>query len=188
MKRRPVAAAEPVEGRRGVSRLGNGPSVPVMSVESAVVAALDRLGAAYEVIECDPDFADTAAFCERYGYDPAVSANAIVIASRKPEGRTCLCLALATTRLDVNHVVRDLLDVRKLSFASAELTMELTGMAIGGVTPFGLPAPMTVYIDARIPALPRVIVGGGSRSMKIAVDPEVFTRMPGVEVIEGLAG
>jgi prolyl-tRNA editing enzyme YbaK/EbsC (Cys-tRNA(Pro) deacylase) len=159
-----------------------------MSIETAVISELDRLGASYEVVPCDPDFADTVAFCERYGYDPAASANAIVIASRKPEGRVCLCLALATTRLDVNRVVRGLLDVRKLSFATAELTRELTGMAIGGVTPFGLPNPMTIYVDARIPRLPEVIVGGGSRSMKIVVDPEVFSHMPGVEVVEGLAG
>jgi prolyl-tRNA editing enzyme YbaK/EbsC (Cys-tRNA(Pro) deacylase) len=159
-----------------------------MSVEAAVIADLDALGAEYEVVECDPDFADTAAFCDRYGYDPAISANAIVIASRKPEGRTCLCLALATTKLDVNRVVRGLLDVRKLSFATPEVTIDATGMAIGGVTPFGLPGPLPVYVDARILELGRVIVGGGSRSMKIIVDPEVFTRMSGVEVVEGLAG
>ena len=156
-------------------------------IEQAVIDDLDRLEASYTVLPCDPEYADTAAFCERYGIDPAVSANAILIASRKPPGVNALCLALASTRLDVNRRVKGLLGVRKLSFATPELTKEITGMEIGGVTPFGLPNPLTIYVDAAIVALDRAVVGGGSRSMKIDLDPEVFTRRPGVEVIEGLA-
>ena len=155
--------------------------------EQQVIGHLDALGARYEVLDCDPALADTAAFCEHYGYSPEISANAIVIASRRPPGRNCVCLGLATTRLDVNRVVKGLLGVSKLSFATPEATIEATGMEIGGVTPFGLPVDLPVYVDARIPGLERCIVGGGSRSMKILVDPEVFTRMPGIEVIEGLA-
>jgi len=157
-------------------------------IERAVIADLERLGASYEAFAIDPGFADTAAFCEQYGFAPGESANAIVIASRKPEGVNAVCLALATTRLDVNHRVRGLLNVRKLSFASADDTRELTGMEIGGVTPFGMETPLPVYVDDRIVALSRCIVGGGSRAMKVALDPEVFGRMEGVEVIAGLAG
>ncbi len=156
-------------------------------IEQAVIDDLDRLGAAYTVLPCDPEFADTAAFCERYGIDPAVSANAILIASRRPEGVFALCLALATTRLDVNRRVRELLGVRKLSFASADITRELTGMEIGGVTPFGLTSPIPIYVDAAVVALDRTVVGGGTRSMKIDLDPEVFCRLPGAEIVDHLA-
>ena len=156
-------------------------------IEQQVIDHLDTLGATYEVIDCDPALADTAAFCEHYGYSPEISANAIVIASRRPPGRSCVCLGLATTRLDVNRVVKGLLEVSKLSFASAEATIEATGMEIGGVTPFGLPEGLPIYVDGRIPLLDRCIVGGGSRSIKLIVDPTVFLDMPGVEVIEGLA-
>jgi prolyl-tRNA editing enzyme YbaK/EbsC (Cys-tRNA(Pro) deacylase) len=157
-------------------------------IEATVVAVLDALGAGYEAFDIDPAYADTAAFCARYGFGLEESANAILIAARKPEGSTALCLALATTRLDVNHKVRDLMGVRKLSFAPPELTREVTGMEIGGVTPFGVPPDLPVYVDAAITRLGRCIVGGGSRAMKVAVDPEVFHRMPGVVVVEGLAG
>jgi len=156
-------------------------------VEQRVVDHLDSLGATYETIEIDPGLADTAAFCEHYGYSLDESANAILVASKKPEGRLALCLALAITRLDVNHTVRDLLDVRKLSFASAETTIEATGMEIGGVTPFGIPAGLVTFVDAHVMRLPRCIVGGGSRAMKVILDPEVFGRMDGVRVVEGLA-
>lgn len=156
-------------------------------IERKVIDALDALGARYEILDCDPSLADTAAFCEHYGYSLEESANAIVIASRRPPGRNCLCLALATTRIDVNRKVRDLLGVRKLSFAPPEEAKDLTGMEIGGVTPFGLPGDIPVFVDRRIGELDRCIVGGGSRSIKVLVDPEVFGRMPGVQVVDGLA-
>jgi len=161
---------------------------PRDDIERAVIADLDDLGADYEALAIDPEYADTAAFCARYGYRPEESANAIVIASKRPEGVNALCLALATTRLDVNHRVRGLLGVRKLSFASPDQTMALTGMEIGGVTPFGLGTTLPIYVDDRITALARCVVGGGSRGMKIVLDPEVFTRMDRVDVIAGLAG
>jgi prolyl-tRNA editing enzyme YbaK/EbsC (Cys-tRNA(Pro) deacylase) len=157
-------------------------------IEASVVAALEGLGADFEAFDIDPDFADTAAFCAQYGFTLEESANAILVASKQPPGVHSLCLALATTRLDVNHVVRDLMGVRKLSFAPADLTRDVTGMDIGGVTPFGAPTGVAIYVDAAVTRLSRCIVGGGSRSMKVKVDPEVFRRMPGVQVVEGLAG
>ena len=87
----------------------------------------------------------------------------------------------------MNHSVRDLMGVRRLSFASADETTELTGMMIGGVTPFCLPDDLPVYVDSRIMDLDYVILGGGSRSAKVKIDPDVFNRMPTVTVVEGLA-
>jgi len=139
------------------------------------------------VLDCDPAFADTAAFCARYGIDPGDSANAILVATRREPKLHALCLVLATTRLDVNHAVADLLGVRKLSFASAEETAQVTGMVLGGVTPFGIPQAVPLYVDARVVARPKVIIGGGSRAKKIRLDPEVFARAPGCRVVEGLA-
>jgi len=156
-------------------------------IEAAVRASLDSVGARYEVLPCDPTFADTAEFCARYGIDPQDSANAILVASRREPKVHAVCLVLSTTRLDVNHAVADLLGVRKLSFASVEETAERTGMVLGGVTPFGVPPGLPLYVDARVLGRPLVIVGGGSRSTKIRVDPEVFTRLPGCRVVEGLA-
>lgn len=156
-------------------------------LERRVIDHLESLDAVYEAFPIDPEFADTAAFCEKYGYRLDQSANAIVIASKRPPGINCLCLALATTRIDVNHKVRDLLGVKKLSFGSAEVTSHLTGMEIGGVTPFGLESDLATFVDSRVIELDRAIVGGGTRAMKVIVAPEVFSRMSGVEVVDGLA-
>ena len=148
---------------------------------------LTSLNATFRVVGIDPAFTHTAAYCAHYGYPMDKSANAILVASKRPPGRNAVCVVLATTRLDVNRRVRALLGVKKLSFASAELTPELTGMETGGVTPFGLPDDLPVYVDSRVAALDEILVGGGNRSTKIFVDPEVFYRMDSARVIDGLA-
>lgn len=158
-----------------------------MSAHPDVIADLERLGLTYEVMACDPDLADTAQFCEAYGVALEESANAIVVASKKPEGHHVVCVALAHTRLDVNGAVRRKLGVRKLSFAPADVTRELTGQEIGGVTIFGLPDGLDVWIDSRVLECDRVVVGAGSRSAKILLDPSQLVGRAGYEFVDDLA-
>ena len=158
-----------------------------MPADPGVIADLESASIAYEVMACDPELADTAAFCEAYGIPLERSANAIVVASRKPEGHNAVCVVLATDRLDVNGIVRRRLGVRKVSFAPAELTRELTGQEIGGVTIFGLPEDLPVWIDSRVLENDWVVVGAGSRSAKIRFDPNQLVGRDLCEVVEGLA-
>ncbi len=152
-----------------------------------LVAALDPLGVAYELFPCDPSLADTAAFCAAYGFDPADSANTILVVGKSDPPRYAACVVLAPNRLDVNRVVRDRLGTRKASFAPAESTQTLTGMEIGGVTVFGLPPDLPIWVDARVMVRERIVLGGGSRSWKVLAAPSILTAVPGVEVVEGLA-
>ena len=158
-----------------------------MSAHPDVLADLDRLGLIYEVMDCDPDLADTAQFCAAYGVAMEESANAILVASKKPEGHHAVCVALAHTRLDVNGAVRRKLGVRKLSFAPAEVTRELTGQEIGGVTIFGLPEGLEVWLDSRVLHCERIIVGAGSRTAKIRLDPTQLVGLDGYEFVDDLA-
>ncbi len=158
-----------------------------MSAAAEVITELDRLGLEYGVMDCDPELADTAAFCEAYDIPLEKSANAILVASRKPEGHNAVCVVLAHTRLDVNGTVRKRLGVRKVSFAPADVTKELTGQEIGGVTIFGLPEGLPVWIDTRVMECDWVIVGAGSRSAKIKLDPSQLRDVDGYEVVDGLA-
>lgn len=158
-----------------------------MQLHPATAAHLEALRIDHRVMECDPELADTAAFCEAYGVDPEDSANTILVASKRPPGLVASCVALATTRLDVNRRVRDLLGAKKVSFAPAELTVELTGMMVGGVTPFGLPAGMAVFVDSAVMARPKVIIGGGNRSSKLEIAPAALLEIPTAEVVEELA-
>lgn len=157
------------------------------SIEARVREELASLGVPHQLVLCDPEFADTAAFCDRYGVDPWDSANTILVSSRRPPGELAACIVLAPTRLDVNHRVCELMGVRKASFASAGETIAVTGMMIGGVTPFALPLDLPLYIDARVLERERVVLGGGSRSLKVSLAPEVLTRLPGARIVDGLA-
>jgi prolyl-tRNA editing enzyme YbaK/EbsC (Cys-tRNA(Pro) deacylase) len=153
---------------------------------AALEASLAGRGA-YELFECDPALADTAAFCAAYGFDPADSANTIVVAGKAIPPRFAACVVLATHRLDVNRAVRDRLGTRKASFASPEQTVELTGQQIGGVTAFGLPAGLPVWVDAAVMERARIVLGGGSRSWKVLAPPSILLTIPGMEIVDGLA-
>lgn len=159
-------------------------------IERRVRAAVARLDGV-EVIDCDPALADTADFCAAYGYAPEDSANAIVVVGKQSSASTppvyAMCVVLASTRLDVNRAVRKRLGTKKASFAPPEVTMELTGMAIGGVTPFAVPPELPVWIDARVMSRERVVVGGGSRACKVVGPPSMLLTIPTAEVVDGLA-
>lgn len=152
-----------------------------------IQALLEHSGLDFEVWPCDPELADTARFCEHYGVALENSANAILVRSKTGERRYALCVLLATHRLNTNHTVRKKLGARKVSFASADETRELTGMEIGGVTPLCLPRDLPVWIDTAVMERDYVVLGGGNRSSKIKSDPRVMLRHPGAEVVEGLA-
>jgi len=156
-------------------------------IELQVKSTLGSMNVEYQWIEVDPRFADTAAFCQAYGFRMDHSGNTIILASKRGEKKYSACIVLGTDRLDVNKKVRGLMDVSRVSFADADETMLLTGMMIGGVTPFALPESLPVYIDSTIMDLDYVILGGGSRSGKIKVPPSALLSIPGASVIEGLS-
>ena len=140
------------------------------------------------VAEIDPGLADTAAFCDAYQVGLDVSANCVVVSGkREGEVRYAACVILATTRADVNGVVRRYLDVRKASFAPMETAVAETGMEYGGITPIGLPKGWPVLIDSRVAATPHVIIGSGVRRSKLVLPGAALADLPGAEVVTDLA-
>jgi prolyl-tRNA editing enzyme YbaK/EbsC (Cys-tRNA(Pro) deacylase) len=141
----------------------------------------------YVLFACDPALADTAAFCAAYGFAPEDAANTIVVVGKSDPPRYAACIVLATHRLDANHTIRDRLGTRRASFASAEETQTLTGQEIGGVTAFGLPDGLSIWVDTAVMERPRIVLGGGSRRWKVIAPPSILLTLPGVAVVEGLA-
>ena len=160
---------------------------PNTSPSSSVLAALKDLDVIHEIIECDPELSDTQVFCEHYGYSLEESANVIVAVGKSEPRQFVACVLLATSRLDINHRVRKKLGVRRVSFASAEETKTMTGMDIGGVTVFGLPESLPIWVDHRVMESEFIILGGGSRSIKLKISPDVFQRIHNAIVVESLA-
>jgi prolyl-tRNA editing enzyme YbaK/EbsC (Cys-tRNA(Pro) deacylase) len=155
-------------------------------IEQRVRQVLGGFGLPHEMVEIDPQYADTTAFCAQYGYPMEQSANTIIVGSKKEPKRYCACVVRATRRVDVNHTVRKLLGVSRLSFADPEETRALTGMMLGGVTVFALPPDLAIYVDEGLMAMPWIILGGGSRSLKVKISPEVFRSLPNAAVTPDL--
>ncbi|HVV11139.1 YbaK/EbsC family protein [Amycolatopsis sp.] len=140
------------------------------------------------VVEIDPELADTAAFCEAYSSPLSASANCVVVAGKRAgEVRFAAALVLATTRADVNGVIKRRLDVRKASFAPMDEAVELTGMAYGGITPVGLPADWPILIDKAVADAPQLVIGSGIRGSKLLITGSALASLPSAEVIENLA-
>ncbi len=152
-----------------------------------VLKALQAHGLEFKVFECDPELADTAAFCEHYGFTSEQSANTILVASRKVEPvKYAVCVVLADSRLDVNKKVCELMGVKRASFADGETTQKLTGMMIGGVTAIGI-TDLPVYVDSRVMQQSEVVMGGGNRSSKVVLHPKELTKLPNVQIVEDLS-
>jgi len=132
-----------------------------MGLEQEIFEALREI-CVEEILRIDPEFSDTTAFCEKYGYPLNHTCNTIIVTSKKGPKKYAACVVLAHTHLDVNRRVRSLLGAPKVSFATPEETTELTGMKLGGVTPLCLPADWPLYVDDRVMTQDWVIVDGTS--------------------------
>jgi len=154
----------------------------------ATLAADPALASTAQVAEIDPELADTAAFCARYGVGLAESANCVLVSGKRGgEVRMAAAVVLADTRADVNGVIRRAMDVRKLSFASRETATSESGMEYGGITPIGLPQPWPVYVAAGVAAAERAVIGSGLRRSKLVLPGAVLAAIPGAVVLDDLA-
>lgn len=151
-----------------------------------VTEGLKSCGIEYRVFKCEDQFADTAIFCEHYGFAPEKTANTIIAVGKSTPPTFACGVILATTKLDVNKRLSQILGIKRCSFASAEQTLELTGMKIGGVTPFGLP-DIPIYLDARLMECDEVLLGGGNRTTKIILKPAELLKLPHSAVVQDLA-
>lgn len=163
------------------------PELLAAPVATALARLAPDLAATVGVAAINAGLADTAAFCEHYGVAPDASANCVVVKGKRGgDVRYAACMVLATTRADVNGVVRRRLDVRSASFAPMDEAVELTGMEYGGITPIGLPGTWPILVDAAVAAAPEVVIGGGVRGSKLFLPGAALAALAGAEVVEGL--
>ena len=151
---------------------------------AAPVAAAVASTPSARVAPIDAELADTAAFCAAYDVAMESSANCVVVAGKRGgEVRYAAVMVLASMRADINGAVRRHLDVRKISFASMELAVSLTGMEYGGITPIGLPADWPVLVDEAVVAAGDVVIGSGIRGSKVLVPATELAALPTAEVL-----
>lgn len=157
-------------------------------VAAALVAMDPGVSDRIRVAAIDPAVSDTAEFCARYGVPLDAAANCVVIRGRRgSEVRFAACMVLATTRADVNGIVRRRLDARTASFSPMEETVAATGMEYGGITPIGLPPEWPILIDAAVYAAEEVVIGSGIRGSKLFTAGRMLSQLANAEVVQGLA-
>lgn len=176
-----------VVGRLDTRPALEAPELLAEPVRAALRALTPEQAARCAVAEIDPALADTAALCEHYDLPLHTSANCVVVTGKRAGAqRWAGCVVLATTRADVNGVVRRWLDVRKASFAAQDDAVERTGMEYGGITPLGLPAGWPLLLDPAVAEADLLVVGSGLRRSKLLLPGEVLAALPGAEIVDGL--
>jgi len=150
-----------------------------------VATVIEKYGLDTEVLGCDPDLADTAAFCEHYKIAPEETCNAIIVVGKAEPPVLVCCVVLATCKLDVNKTVSGLIGIKRCSFANGDQTIAATEMQIGGVTPIGIES-MPIYFDSAIANVDKVILGGGNRSSKLLMKTSEFVKLPNAKFVDGL--
>ncbi len=156
-------------------------------LEARVLAAAAAIDPGFEALRIDPADADTARFCERYGYTAEESANCLLVVAKTGERVHATALVQASRRLDLNRHARLLVGARKASFAPQSDTIPVTGMLPGGVTPLALPPGLPIFLDQGVMQQPRIVIGGGSRGLKIVLAPAGLAELPGARVVPDLA-
>jgi len=141
----------------------------------------------FEIIDCETDFADTNIYCKKYGINFEDAANTIVVKSKTGELKYAACVLLATTKLNTNKTIRMKLNTHKVSFAGIEESEKLTDMQIGGVTPIELPKNLPLWVDSRVMQRKIIVLGGGNRTSKIKISPDIFKFTTNTEIVVGLA-
>jgi prolyl-tRNA editing enzyme YbaK/EbsC (Cys-tRNA(Pro) deacylase) len=151
------------------------------------LATVPSLAAAAHTVAIDPELADTAALSVRHAIDLDISANCVVVLGKRGgEARPAACVVLASTRADVNGLVRRTLDTRKCSFAPQDWAVSETGMEHGGITPVGVPDGWPILIDRAVTEQAYVLIGSGLRRSKLAVPGALLAQLPGAVVLDGL--
>jgi len=137
------------------------------------------------VAEIDSKLADTAAFCEKYEIGLDISTNCLVVEARRGDKTWyAAVLVLAPDMADINNVVRRHLNARKISFAPRNKALELTKMEYGGVTPVGIPSDWSILVDKSVLDKKFVVIGGGVRGSKMAVDTSLFKDLRNAEILD----
>lgn len=140
------------------------------------------------VAEIDPQYMNGLALSEHYGGNPDDGANCVVVVGKRGETRTTAAVLVPVGyRADLNGLVCEKLEAKKVSMAPLDAVLEETGMEYGSITPVGLPDSYRILIDSRLMQKDTILVGGGKQISKLLVPTNYFATLSNVEIVQGLA-
>lgn len=147
-------------------------------------ASLKEIG----IVEIDPQYSDSANFCEQFKVDLQLATNCVIVEARRGDQRWFAAVLIpASSRADINGIARRTLGARSVSFAPMEVAVRESGMEYGGITPIGLPGEWPLLIDAAVMHSDVRILGAGKRCAKLVVPGNILKELPSSVILENLA-
>lgn len=116
------------------------------------------------IIEVEGTTATVTTAAQSLGVVPGRIAKTLAVRAGE---QTFLVVARGDARLD-NRKCKDEFGARPRMLGPEE-TLELTGHPVGGVCPFGLKTPLSVYVDVSLKAFEIVYPAGGSLNTSVEV-------------------
>lgn len=131
------------------------------------------------VIVTEASSATVALAAEAHGVEPAQIAKTICL---RVGDKVMLVVAGGTARLD-NRKFKDRMG-GKARMLDADEVVALTSHPVGGVCPFGLPAPLPVYCDMSLRSFSEVVPAAGATNAAVRLNPERMAALVDAEWVD----
>ncbi|MCO5155129.1 MAG: YbaK/EbsC family protein [Aquamicrobium sp.] len=132
-----------------------------------------------EVLVTEESSATVDLAAAAHGVEPAQIAKTICVRAGE---RVVLVVASGTSRLD-NRKFKEAF-AAKPRMLGAEEVVELTSHPVGGVCPFGLPAPLPVYCDVSLKRFEEVLPAAGATNSALRITPQRLAGLTGAEWVD----
>jgi prolyl-tRNA editing enzyme YbaK/EbsC (Cys-tRNA(Pro) deacylase) len=131
------------------------------------------------IIETEESSATVALAAAAHGVEPARIAKTL---SLRIGDRVVLVVTSGTGRLD-NRKAKAAFG-GKPRMLDAQEVVAITGHPVGGVCPFGLPAPLPVYCDVSLKDFDEVVPAAGSTRSALRISPDRMVALTGAEWVD----
>jgi prolyl-tRNA editing enzyme YbaK/EbsC (Cys-tRNA(Pro) deacylase) len=132
-----------------------------------------------DVLVTEASSATVALAAQAHGVAPEQIAKTICL---RIGDRVVLVVAAGTARLD-NRKFKDRFGA-KPRMLDAEEVLAATSHPVGGVCPFGLPAPLPVYCDRSLERFDEVVPAAGATNAAVRLSPQRLAALTGAEWVD----
>ena len=146
-----------------------------------IMDILDAHHIAYRVLPHSRPVFTVEAAAEQRGVVKEEMVKSILLRDR--DGRYVMAGVTGDARVDPKAVRAHLpADWKRLSFASAEEILAVTGCVQGAVTPLGLPPDVPVILDEAIARCDKITISSGDPMAGLELDPQDLIRVSGAQL------
>lgn len=155
------------------------------TIHSPALSELDRKAVPYRLFIHKGPIASLEQAAAERGQEPGQVVRSILF--RLAENSFCMALVAGPDQINWRGLRRHL-NQSRLTMASPEEVLRVTGYKPGTVSPFGLPAPLPMLADPNVFQPEEISIGSGVRSVAIIMKPpDLKTALSGITILPLLA-